>query len=53
MTTGKQNSPEELWTEEDEKRLEIIGQNGNIGYGHSDFEEVPQATESNTEATKD
>jgi hypothetical protein len=22
----------ELWTEEEERRLEIIGQNGNIGY---------------------
>jgi len=43
----------ELWTEADEKRLEVIGHNGNIGYGHSDIEEVPQATESNTEATKD
>jgi len=47
------NKPVELWTEADEKRLEIIGHNGNTGYGHSDFEEVPQAIESNTEATKD
>ena len=39
-TTDK---PVELWTEADEKRLEVIGQNGNVGYGHSDLEEVSQA----------
>lgn len=26
------DQPVELWTEDDEKRQEIIGQNGNIGY---------------------
>lgn len=26
------NQPVELWSEDDEKRQEIIGQNGNVGY---------------------
>lgn len=34
-TTNKSVEPVqlELWTEEEERRLDIIGQNGNIGYG--------------------
>lgn len=31
----------EHWTEADEKRQDIIGQNGNIGYENSDIEGVP------------
>jgi hypothetical protein len=30
----------EHWTEADEKRLEVIGQNGNIGYEGTDIEGV-------------
>jgi hypothetical protein len=35
---------QELWTEADEKRLEVIGQNGNIGYEDTDLEAVPAGT---------
>ena len=37
-TTDKPVEPVqlELWTEEEERRLEIIGQNGNVGYGEED-----------------
>ena len=40
----------EHWTEADEKRLEVIGQNGNIGYKDSDIEGVLSAA-SNTNAS--
>ena len=42
----------ELWTDEDEKRLEIIGQNGNIGYSLDDEAVSPDAAQT-TEDTND
>jgi len=31
------DQPVELWTEDDEKRQEIVGQNGNVGYNLEDI----------------
>ena len=40
----------ELWSDEDEQRQEIIGQNGNVGYSLDDEAVSPDAAQS-TEAT--
>jgi hypothetical protein len=41
------NQPVELWSEDDEKRQEIVGQNGNIGY---DLETIYSNVEKDYEA---
>lgn len=43
----------EHWTDADEKRLEIIGHNGNIGYENSDLEAVPSGTSQAGTTTED
>jgi hypothetical protein len=43
----------EHWTEADEKRQDIIGQNGNIGYSDTDLEGVPSGTSEGSAAEKD
>ena len=42
----------ELWSDEEEQRLEIIGQNGNIGYSLDDEAVSPDAAQT-TEDTND
>lgn len=43
----------ELWTDEEERRLEIIGQNGNVGYGSPDIEAVSSDATQASEAAQD
>ena len=47
------NKPVEHWTEADEKRLEVIGQNGNIGYSDTDIAGVPSGTSESSATEKD